>query len=128
MKNKHGFTLIELVVSITIFSFVMLYGLAFFTYGNKNKAKAREMVYALQIAQDKIEELRTYQYLNLPSSPVDESIVNSNSGKTFARNTTLTPDPLGFNAREVAITVTWRSDTGKQESLSLRTIISGPTR
>jgi prepilin-type N-terminal cleavage/methylation domain-containing protein len=52
MKKERGFTIIEVIVAVTIFAVVLLGSTAFFTFGSKVLVQAREQQYALQIAKE----------------------------------------------------------------------------
>lgn len=51
MKKERGFTIIEVIVAIFIFTVVMLCGMSFFSFGSKVLMQAREQQYALQLAK-----------------------------------------------------------------------------
>lgn len=133
MKNTRGFTLIEVVVALVIFSLTMLFGLSFFVYGRKNMQGAYETTTMLQVAKDKIETEKTRAYDSIISIapvvvpkgsviPYDYTIT-----QTVSVETTLS-GPLGcsnVNSKIIDVTVSWTSlARGSNESITLKTMVA----
>jgi len=64
-KDRRGFTLIELIVSITILAIVIVPTLGLFSAAFKNNRYAKEKLVAIALAQGRIEELKAMNYQNL---------------------------------------------------------------
>lgn len=120
-KNKKGFSLIEAVITIFIIGVVLvLYQSAVSTIRLTKIAKDQEI--ALRVANNKIEELRTGGYANLPESggfsDAQLSVLPSGSGNMEISN---------FNAdtKQVLVEVEWQ-ETGSSSArnVTLATLIT----
>jgi|GEM_PF-469250 len=144
-KRVHGFSLLEILIAVVVLS-VGLLGVARFQSGliatsSSNKAR----VEAMALAQQKIDELRSYSTEaelisklsnaavtsgDFPAAPSGSSyedhdldsnpIVGTNAD--FGRSWSLSDDG---KAKKVSVEVTWEdAKTGEEESVSLSTVVT----
>ena len=107
-SNKCGFTLIEVLVAMGIFSFTFLALAA----GAGSVMRANETSYnstiATSLAQDKVEELKARNASVLISEgPVTDNV----GGIDFTRAWTVTPNSPVVGTKQVDVTVTWQDYT-----------------
>ena len=95
MKKNAGFTLIEIVVSLLIFSVVMIVGLSFFVGSRRDVQKSKREDYAMQLSKDSAEFYNARSY---PGIPVSSSSLFSMGGIDFQRF---------FSANEFYITASY---------------------
>lgn len=72
-KNQQGFTLIELVVTITFLGIAVGAVISTFALINRLSARARNLTGATQLAQQKIENYRNLSYSAIPAGTQDFS-------------------------------------------------------
>jgi prepilin-type N-terminal cleavage/methylation domain-containing protein len=109
-----GFTVIEVLVAISIFSVAIL-GLA---VGATSVMRANQVSYnhttASNLAQDKLEELKARPGSIATGGPENEPVGNT----TFTRSWTVTPsDPVGGVTR-IDVQVDWTDYTAQSVSIS----------
>ncbi len=107
-SNKCGFTLIEVLVAMGIFSITFLALAA----GAGSVMRANETSYnstiATSLAQDKVEELKARNGSVLISEgPVTDYV----GGIEFTRAWTVTPNSPVVGTKQVDVTVTWQDYT-----------------
>lgn len=56
--NRRGFTIIEVIMALFVFSVAMLSGLSVYSLGHNTMVRAKEQTHALQIAHNEIIKLR----------------------------------------------------------------------
>ena len=120
-KNK-GVTLVELLVAVVIFSIFALGSLAFFGFGKKRSLKSPQVDYAMQLAEDQVELLRTMAYDAVTGSTGNDSFTKY--GTTFNR-WYATSEFYTYEEvyQVVTISVTWTVD-GQQKNVSLYSVIT----
>lgn len=137
MRNSRGFTLIEVVVAAVIFALTMLFGLAFFLYGQKNMASAYETTTMLQVAKSRLETEKTREYASIiaiaptvvPKSaiiPFDYTIEQTVSAETTlpGPSTLAVPATNDVSSKLLGVTVSWTSNaTGSNQSITLKTLV-----
>ena len=113
--NNSGFTLIEVLVAMVNLS-VGLLGTAALITGiiNGNKVSNRIST-ATVLAQDKMEEIKSMEYLNVAAEPL--SIITDYP--LYKREVAV--DTLGTGMKTVTVTVSWDSDNSQVE---LQTILA----
>jgi Tfp pilus assembly protein PilV len=119
-----GTTFVEVIIAMIIFSLIMLYGLSFFVYGNRSGARAREKKFAMQMAMNDIERVKTSSYASIP---VLNTGTTTYAGLIFTKiQTAQAVNTAQEKYTTVIESVTWISGGGAGNSVSLRTIISEP--
>lgn len=113
--NNSGFTLMEVLVAMVILT-VGLLGTAALIIGiiNGNKTSNRIST-ATVLAQDKMEEIKSMEYLNVAAEPL--SIITDYP--LYKRKVAV--DPLGTGMKTVTVTVSWDSNA---HSVELKTILA----
>lgn len=106
LKKKDGFTLIEVIIALTIFSVGLLAVAAMQNSAVKMNATAGKLINITTLAMDKIEELSAYPYadpsLDATQNPHREIFGNYTVSWTVVDDT---PTP---NTKNVTVTVSGR--------------------
>ncbi|MCM8785456.1 MAG: prepilin-type N-terminal cleavage/methylation domain-containing protein [Candidatus Omnitrophica bacterium] len=128
MKKNKGFSLIEIIVSILIILIGVFGTLTYFFYSQINLNLERHKRTALQIAQSRIEFLKTVNYNNLENYIENGTNVNIDeiTGKriTLIENIIDTED--GDNVpdyKKITVKVIWHENKRNNE-VNLQTIIA----
>lgn len=121
-KSQAGYTLVEVMLASILFGIIAIYGLSFFTFANKNKASAKEVSFALQIAKDKLEDVKAQHYVDIPVTAVPETmIIQSPEGIDFTRSFNVSADNSSDEEyRILYVTVTWNRSL---QPVALNTIV-----
>lgn len=136
--NSAGFTLIEIVLAVAIFSLLGLMVVSAFIYGRESTAAAVDRSRAAELANEGIEAVRNVastNYSNLAAytngtvyyvtvvanqwSLVTAPIVIDN---TFTRTAVFADGPGG--SRQLTVTVNWRENPTRQGKVSASTYLS----
>ena len=119
VQRRDGFTLIEILIAMGIFTAAIL-GVAIST---TSVIKANQSSYsttiAINLAQDKLEELKALPASLASGGPVTDTI----NGETFSRSWTVTSDSPITGMKRIDVTVTW-TDYGSH-SITLRSAVRG---
>ncbi|MFC2062233.1 prepilin-type N-terminal cleavage/methylation domain-containing protein [Elusimicrobiota bacterium] len=120
--SLRGFTLTEVIVASVILLVLMLYGLSFFSSGGgTGMRQARVVNYALQIGENRIEEIKAGSYDDILASSFTQHM---KYGTTFYRNyTSKEINNLEEKYKILYITMTW-IDNGETKQIFLNTIIA----
>ena len=109
--NKDGFTLVEILIAITIFCFAV-FGLAIGTVSViRNNQNSHLRASAVNLAQARLEELRAmtsaaFSALSCPTStPCSDNAVAS--GVTFTRQWSITTNSPVVGVNRIDVTVNW---------------------
>jgi prepilin-type N-terminal cleavage/methylation domain-containing protein len=112
--NNQGFTLIEIMVAATIFSFAVL-GLAIGTVSViQTNQNSHLQASAINLAQAKLEELRAmtsaaFSGLSCPSfATIGCSDSPVTSGTTFSRSWQITANAPVTGVNQIDVQITWR--------------------
>ena len=102
LKDKHGYTLIEALVSLIMISMVTLGGLSFYRNAAKLQQIAMHKQVATEIANSKLEDIRRAGYGTLPNpataTVMEDTNVNNGSPPAYAQH-------FGSNAVQRTVTV-----------------------
>ncbi|MCM8804802.1 MAG: prepilin-type N-terminal cleavage/methylation domain-containing protein [Candidatus Omnitrophica bacterium] len=128
MKRNKGFSLIEVIISILIIIIGIFGTLSYFFYSQTNLNLERHRRTALQIAQSRIEFLRTVSYNNLMNYV--ENGTNVNIDEIQGKRVTIIedvndpedPDP-SIDYKRITVKVMWFENKRNNE-VSLKTIIA----
>ena len=116
--KEKGFSLIEVLVGLTILSIGLLALAGLMVTATKGNAAGCYMTEAATFAQDKLEELRVTSWGSVvPGSDVRQG----STGINYSRNWNVVANPLD-NQRWVDITVSWTDRTS--HSVSLLSVVS----
>jgi type II secretion system protein I len=121
--EQSGFTLLEILVAMAIFSFG-IFALSSMTVSViKSNYKSKNMTIAVDLAQNKLDDLRITNYANIVDTTenhLDENGVPVTGG-LFNREVTVTSN-VNPNYKTVDVTVSWADPN--QREITLQTIIA----
>jgi len=129
LKKNKGFTLIEVLIALAIFSIGILAVGSMQLWNTKNNTTANITTQATMLARQKLEELKTVRKVtDLPmgttqdlNNPVD---VDGNPGGIYTRSWTVA-NPQGNNtSRHLIVTVSWNR-IGQNRSVILQSVTRG---
>lgn len=118
-QNAKGFTLIEILIAVTLLSIGLL-GMAGLTVGIiRGNALSSEVTAATALTQDRMEDIKRLGYSNAAGS---SEAYNSISGYAAYRRVTMVDiDTPGVGMKTVTVTVYWDSDAS---SVAVETILT----
>lgn len=117
MKGRTGFTLIEVMVAIVVFTFGVMGIAALQVAVAQANRGATNHTRADQILYDKVEELQSTPY-NAISSGAD---IDTVGGVAFARSWTVTDNAPMNRLKTISLTATWE-ERGKSFDVQTSTI------
>jgi type IV pilus assembly protein PilV len=123
-----GFTLIEIMIALAIFSIGILAVAKMQLSSSKNTTTGNITTVAAMLARDKMEELKSEDIATLvtgnyndPNNPVDQ---NGDAGGIFTRSWEITNPLGGTDSRQIQVTVRF-SRRGRTRRVQLETITRG---
>jgi len=117
VMGTRGFSLIEMLISVVILSVSLLAMASLMVTTTRNNASGAQITEAINLAQDKIEELAVTPSVNLlPGTDQKKGA----TGVNYSRNWTVLPNAIG-NLRAVTVTVNWNDH--KDHSINLLSTI-----
>jgi len=121
-RYAKGFTLIEIMVAITLLS-VGLLGMAGLTVGiMRGNSLSNQVTTATALAQAKMEDIKRMDYGDVVPSDFLPEDYNSISGyANYKRDTDIDVDTPELGMKTVTITVSWDSDAS---SMAVETILT----
>ena len=126
-SRSNGFTLIEVLIAMAIFSIGILAVASMQLWNVKNNTTGNITTLATLLARNQMEQLKNVADVTTlasgtdPNNPVDE---NGNAGGIFTRSWVIT-NPLGGSAtRQIQVTVSWTKG-GPNRSVVLTSITRG---
>ena len=117
VMGARGFSLIEMLISIVILSVSLLAMASLMAATTRNNASGAQITEAINLAQDKIEELSVTPSGNLLPGTDQKK---GSTGVNYSRNWTVLPNATG-NLRAVTVTVNWNDQ--KNHSINLLSTI-----
>lgn len=130
-SKKEGFSLIEVMIAVFVLSVGILTVLVFFPFGLQMARYSKMTSQAVQLAQEKIEEVISRPYTDVVSEP--ESVLAVPFNAYFRKTDVVCFDPNGSSSpncpetgiKEVKVTVSWSSPFGgTSPKIELYTLIS----
>jgi len=119
-ENEKGFTLIEVLLSISILAIGLLGMAALQVTATKGNALAKKNTLAISLAEDKIEEYKNTPYDSIiPTEGITEE--NLHAGAIFKRITKVEDNTPITGVKSITVTVTWQNST---KSVSFTSLIS----
>ena len=126
-RNKDGFTLLELLVSLTVLSFGMLGTAALTTGIMRGNFFSKNITSATAVAQTTIEGAQRVGYASVNSYVADSSKVPTSvslGGVSFSQSALVTNNSPASNMKTVSVTVSWNEANNAARSVTLQTILS----
>lgn len=117
-KTTAGFTLIEILIALVIFSIGILAFASLTVTSTRTGSYGGRMTEAVTFAQDKLEELKTNSWGNIVSGADQKT---GPTGISYARNWKVLEKETR-NLKAVSITIDWKDRV--DHSISLFTVIS----
>lgn len=132
MKGREGFTLLEVLIAVTIFAIGILAVASMQLTSIQGNAFGNEMTTATFLAQAQLERMKSVAdvSIDLPIgtfqdslNPMDENENSGVGGAIYNRSWTVAAGPSA-DSRQVSVAVNWRSGMGNHQVI-LRTITRG---
>ena len=126
MKNSSGFTLIEILIAMAIFSIGILATTAMVLSTTRNNTTGNIITQATMLATQKIEELKSTEDVAALESGADPQPIDEqgNPGGIYTRSWTVSDPLVNSNTREVQVIVTY-DRLGDNRRVALTTLIRG---
>lgn len=122
-KPAHGFALIEALVAMMVVSFGMLAVAGFQTTLSLNADVAKQRTEATRLAQEKMEQLRTFSNLSIYGNQMVSSTTGTQQTITtnaiFTRTWGITGAGTPDTGRSVVVTVSWTDRAGNAQQVQL---------
>jgi type IV pilus modification protein PilV len=112
--NRGGFTLIEVLVAMGIFTVAVLGVAISATSVIKANQSSYSATIAINLAQDKLEELKALPASLASGGPVTDTI----NGETFSRSWSVTANSPISGMQRIDVTVTWTDYGSRSITLS----------
>ena len=116
-RVRRGFTLIDTMLAILLFAISTVAIVEVMRQAQGNSADGENTLLATQLAQRRLEELRTTTYANL-ANEVKATIASPSGFSQFSRQVTVTTPYT--NLKQIVVTVYWNA-AGGETNVSLQT-------
>ena len=129
MKGREGFTLLEVLIAVSIFAIGILAVASMQLTSIQGNAFGNEMTAATFLAQAQLERMKSVADVSTlvtnvdPDNPMDENEDSGVAGAIYNRSWTVAAGPSA-DSRQVTVTVNWSSGMGNH-AVTLRTITRG---
>jgi type IV pilus assembly protein PilV len=123
--NNHGFTLLEVLVTLVILSVGLLGTLGLTTGVIRGNFFSKNLTSATAVAQTQLEAAQREGYANVTTTKFPATVeVVSMGGVNFNRTTTISNDTPAANMKTVSVTVNWYEANNTQRTITLQTILA----
>jgi type IV pilus assembly protein PilV len=123
--GDHGFTLLEVLVTLVILSVGLLGTLGLTTGVIRGNFFSKNITSATAVAQTQLEAAQREGYANVITTKFPATVeVVSMGGVNFNRTTTISNDTPAANMKTVSVTVNWYEANNTQRSITLQTILA----
>jgi len=123
-NQDNGFSLLEVLIAITILSFALLSLAAMATTVIRGNSYSHKVSTATTLTQDKIEAIKNVNYSSIASQAGTEGYGTITRYPNFSRQVTVVTNSPVSNATTITVTVSW-TDT-KTHFVTANTIIHSP--
>jgi len=123
LRREQGFTLIEVVVALTVLAIGIVGLSVVFPLAMRDVSKSGSVTKAVQLCQQKLEEFQmlAYDSADLDQGYIHDDDVNPIDG-VYDRTWEVTDDQPITGCKLIEVTVSWQAR--RQESVSLSTVIA----
>ncbi|HUV04887.1 MAG TPA: type II secretion system protein [Armatimonadota bacterium] len=120
-RRSSGFTLVEVLLVVFMLALTALMFAATFPTSQISRIKATHMSYALSLAQQKVEEIKSAGYGNIQitPTPVTSSLADIPSGTQ-----TVTVTQYEANIKKISVSIVWSGYRQVGGTVDLVTLIS----
>ncbi len=118
---RFGFTLVEVIISLVVFSIIIVSGFACVKLGLAQVDNARHNTRAAQIMQSEIERVRSFDWgelTALPTSKTQVSVASQFNDASYASYTMTRALSGSGDSRKIILEVTWKDMGGRSHSRS----------
>lgn len=115
-RRDAGFTMIEVMVAILLTALTVIGVLGLFRIETRASSFSRRETEAAVLAQDKLEELRTFP---AASTTGNDDPVNPFGSNIFERTWTIAPNTSDASIFDITVTVTW-DDNGQTRTVTVK--------
>lgn len=128
MKKQHdtldtiaGLTLIEVLIAVILFSVIMLFGMSFFTFSSTSFGHSQNTTFAISLANDEMERLKTATWAGISSGVTDTTDTQTGIKYTVTRTVVnLPPAPATPTHKQITISVDWPGRKSTIDLVSIR--------
>ena len=125
--GKRGFSLIEILISMTMFTLTMGGGLMGVRKGFEFVENARHYSNASQVLQSEVETLRTLNWADIDALLDDVDIAldgkyNSDITNFYSVSRKITD--TGVQKKEIEVTISWKDSSGREHSIQYNTFFT----
>lgn len=124
LTSEGGFTLIEVLIGISIFAIGMLAVARMQMITVRNTSVGNLTSQATMLAHQKMEELKTFAFADLNNEVENNIDPEGNGGGIYNRTTTITTPaaPLGTHSRQIQVQVQWNAAHGGNRTVSINSL------
>jgi type II secretion system protein I len=120
--SEDGFTLIEILITLVIFSVGIMALAGLQVTAIKANAFSKRMTAAIAVAEAKLEQIKDTPYANVQSESPTQVVA---AGMNFTRQVTVTANSPVPNTKTVQVMVTW-TEGSQLHTVPISTIINQP--
>jgi prepilin-type N-terminal cleavage/methylation domain-containing protein len=121
-NNKSGFTLVEVLIAISIFAIAFLALGSLVLSTTNNNTKGNILTQATMLATDKIEELKSIRFDLIADDHESWIDDKGNPGGIYIRDTLTAP--MTTTSKQITVTVSWNR-LGRDRKVQLTTVTRG---
>lgn len=122
--REQGVSLIEAMIAALILALAVLAITGLQVNTLADSGQSRVSTYALNFAEEKIEELRDFSRFDIYSALANGTDTQVSEGATLTRAWTISACPNSATCKQAQVTVTWVDATGTQQQVLLTSYIS----
>ena len=124
LASEGGFTLIEVLIGISIFAIGMLAVARMQMLTVRNTSVGNLTSQATMLAHQKMEELKTMAFADLTNEVENNIDEEGNAGGDYKRTTTITTPaaPLGDHVRQIQVQVQWNVAHGGNRTVEINSL------
>jgi type IV pilus assembly protein PilV len=128
MKERSGFTLIEVMIALTILAVGLLALATMQIVSIRSNAFSTEMTYATMLAQDRLEQLRNTPYESIPptSGTPDTEVVDAtetSKGMPYTIERTVDDNTPATDMKRITLVVLWTGAPAGPDKTSGQTTV-----